>query len=405
MAVSAARALFNSADTEMPGHQVLPPAPGTMGYNGPELNYADWDTRGADGRYVPQIERFLNYGAPPSSSSSIELSTVPITWQFQVPELPDGTPDSLMPGMPVFSVTERGPADLESTLILSLSKINQYARDQWTDFMSYTAGGPLTNPHFNHELRRFHTSMRVYGERGLRDYHWARKNAEHDHVASMLLAKYDSAGCTTKSRWRRDIDPLDSTGVTFETPLSLRDYYERSTQPGYCYLTQFGFLQRLRFLGFVQTVMKGVSAEDCMEQGPHTFELGVAVAKQVEVTNCFGTDDEIGLGSRLWIQLNRVYCPGLASTEIPYGAFQLCPRGSKLMDYPRFSDIGFQDESGTQCAGFYWRVGVVIEPPQRAAEQSSITQANNTGMFSNPDISYKLNALLPTMRVAVGFRN
>ena len=403
-AVARAQALFNSANLDIPGHEVELPNPGTFGYgDNPQLNSSTWDTRGENGRFVPQIERFLNYGQPPSSSSH-ELETMPITMQFQVPELPDGSPTLLMPGMLVFSVTERGPDDLDTTVVLSLAKINQYARDQWLDFITYTSATPLTNPHFNFELRKFATSMRVYGENGLRSYHWARQNYHHDGVARKLLAQYDACDPRTKlSRWKTDTDPMDGTTTNFAEPLPLREYYERATQPGYCYLTLFGFMQRLRFLGVVLTVMKGTSLEDCMEEGAHTFELGVAVGKQVELPNCFGTDEEIGIGSRLWIQLTRVPCN--TKDDIKFGAFQLCPRGSKINDYPRFRDIGYQDESGTMTSGFYWRVGVVIEPPQRAVEQSSITQANNTGMFTNPDMAFKLNALLPNMRIALGFRN
>lgn len=400
-----ALALFNAADLTMPGHEQAPTELGTFGYgNDPQIDSSSWPTRGADGRFVPQIERFLNYGQPPSSSSTIDLPTQPITWQFQVPELPDGSPSLLMPGMPLFAVTERGPADLDVTVVMSLAKINQYARDQWNDFVTYTSDG--LNPHFNYEMREFLTSMRVYGERGLRDYHWAKQNAMHDRVARKLLVEYDGQTNTKIliSKWNADKD----SGNT--EPLTLREYYARATQPGYCYLTQFGFLQRLRFLGIILTVNKGVSLEDCMEEGQHIFTVSVAVGKLVEATNCFGTDDEITIGSRLWIELSRQPCPATTADDpnqprIPYGCYQLMPRGAKVRDYPRLCDVGYQDESGAFTQGHYWRVGVVLEPPGRAASQSTITQATNCGAFSNPELAYKMNALLPTMRIALGFRN
>lgn len=395
-----ARALFAAADLDMPGHSAGPTNIGTFGFDGPQLQSATWDARDGNGRFMPQIERFLNYGQPPSSSSA-ELTTVPITWQYQIPESIDGSPSLLMPGMPVFSVTERGPADLDVTVILSLAKINQYAREQWDDFVTFTSGDSRSNPHFNFELKKFHNSMRVYGERGLRDYHYARKNAHHDGVARKLLDKCDAKPGGNTAPHEEKLEPnAEKYGY-----LSLREYYERSTQPGYCYLTQFGFLQRLRFIGFVQTINKGVMLEDCMEEGEHVQIIAAALAKQVEVTNCFGTDEEIGLGSKLWIELTRVSCPGAPKGDVPFGAFQLNPRGSKIHDYPRFCDIGYLDESATMVNGYFWRVGVVIEPPGRAVEQSSITQANNSGMMSNPELAYKMNSLLPTMRVAVGFKN
>jgi len=399
MAVANALALFNSADLSMPGHEQGPTDLGTFGYgNDPQIDSSSWPTRGVDGRFVPQIERFLNYGQPPSSSTTIDLPTQPISWQFQVPELVDGSPPLLMEGMPLFAVTERGPADLDVTVVMSLAKINQYARDQWNDFVTYTTDGP--NPHFNFEMRQFLTSMRVYGERGLRDYHWAKQNAKHDGVARRLLAQYDADPCTRRSKW------LDDVNNERTVPLTLREYYARATQPGYCYLTQFGFLQRLRFLGFILAVNKGTSLEDCMEDGQHIFTVSVAVGKLVEVTNCFGTDEEITIGSRLWIELCRQPCaPSAKGPSVPYGCYQLMPRGAKVRDYPRLCDVGYQDESGALTLGHYWRVGVVLEPPGRAASQSSITQATNCGAFSNPELAYKMNALLPSMRVAVGFRN
>lgn len=387
----------------MPGHEEGPTDLGTFGYgDNPRIDSSEWPTRGENGRFLPQIERFLNYGIPPSSSSSVELSTVPITWTFQVPEYPDATPTLLMPGMPVFAVTERTPGDLEVTVVLSLAKLNQLSREQWNDFVTWTMGDRDTNPHHNFEMRKFLTSMRVYGERGLRDYHFAYQNAKHDGVARRLLADYDTqdekSATFPKSSWPDDI------AQNATAPLTLREYYTCATQPGYCYLTQFGFVQRLRFLGFIQTVNKGVTLEDCMQDGQHIFTIAVSLAKQVEVTNCFGTDEEIALGSKLWIELTRSPCHD-SNKGIQYGAFQLMPRGSKRNDFPLTKDIGYQDESGTACKGYYWRVGVVIEPPGRAVEQSSITQATNTGMFSNPELAYKLNALLPVMKVAVGFRN
>jgi hypothetical protein len=272
----------------------------------------------------------------------VELSTVPITWQYDIPELEDASPSLLMPGMPVFAITERSPADLDVTIVLSLAKINQLAREQWNDFVTWTSGDLGINPHFNYEMRAFLTSMRVYGERGLRDYHHALQNAKHCALARNLLTKYDtqSEKQIPQSQWKKDEKQ--------EGALTLREYYMRSTQPGYCYLTQFGFLQRLRFLGFIQTVSKGVGLEDCYEMGQHTFSIGVAVAKQVEVTNCFGTDEDIALGSKLWIELTRTPC---YDHDIPFGAFQLMPRGAKRRDYPRIRDIGFLDESGSFCMG------------------------------------------------------
>ena len=396
---SPATALFANVDTTMPGHEEGPRDLGTFGYGGdPRIDYAEWPVRGGDGRFVPQIEKFLDYGRPPSSSSSVELSTVPITWQFQIPEFPDANPRLLMPGMPVFGITERTPADLEVTIVLSLAQINQLSRQQWDDFVIWTTGDRDDNPHFNYDMRRFLTSMHIYGERGLRDYHYALQNAKHDGAARMLLNEYDTQSRIPASTWQEDID-LGKAAA----PLTLREYYERSTQPGYCYLTLFGFLQRLRFLGFIQAVSKGVSLEDCMQDGEHVFTLAVAVAKQVEVTNCFGTDEEIALGSKLWIELTRAPCREQRS-GVQYGPFQLTPRGSKLNDFPRARDVSYQDESGNACMGYHWKVGVVIEPPTRAIGQASITQATNTGMFSNPELAYKMNALLPVMKVAVGYK-
>lgn len=46
-------------------------------------------------------------------------------------------------------------------------------------------------------------------------------------------------------------------------------------------------------------------------------------------------------------------------------------------------DITYLDEGGNVCNGYHWKVGIVIEPPNRQCTQSSITQATNTGMFSN----------------------
>lgn len=343
-------------------------APGNFGVDGPGIgSLSDLEARGSNGRFQRNAAAFFNYGNPPIESTTIELPTVPIIARYETSGLNDGADLRLMPEMPIFVVREMDP-DTRSDIILSLADVNKLMRDQWNDFVLYTTADP--NPQRDPEAVEFLVWLREFGESALESY--ARAHRRNDQHA---LAKWSD---------------------------EMKQFFQRATMPGYCFLTRYGILQRLNFLGFIEATSRDVGLEPNMlsEWEEHKVALGVALAKRTRVSNIFGDATKTPASSRLWICLTRLHCG-----NGQYGCFVLKPMASPHLNVPLRPQTHYIDEAGILCPGYAWSLGYVLENSARSPQPSAVDAANGTGPASNPQRAYEMHGMLPSMYIALGVKN
>lgn len=355
------------------------PGNNTMGLGGPNVPSVTWEPRTANGRYQSGPAKFLDYGVPPSKHGHITLKSVEfIQCQYMSPPLNDQADLLLMPDMPVFTVNELDPTE-DTTLVLSHAKCNKLFQDQFDDFELAREPGAQgtrdapTNPHFNTDSHSFHEYLTMFGEAGLEDYAYAESHGQKERIAAMDA----------------------------KMPY-LKRFWQLSTSSEFCWLTRYGILKRISFSGVVINTNRAVGLEaiDNTEHTDHYVQVNVGIGKRVRCAQLFGMSDEITTGSKVWIILTRKPCG-----NGKYGAFKLQPGGSKTLDYPLSHQMSYVDQAGMQRTGFRWILGVVIEPANANPQAFSLEQANNTGYQISERNAYDAHATLPTLYLALGFKN
>lgn len=342
--------------------------PGNFGITGPGISsYNGENPQGA--------AAFLNYGLPPKNYGSIALKSVDfIQYQYLIPPIEyDDTDTLIAAGMPVFVTRTQDPNE-NTTILMTVSRINALAQQQWDEFVLRTAtpaGDPTRNPHFDADFFRFYTMLRDHGESALEAYEYAL-NKKMKHVTDAMgpdIAKFHQMATTCDD---------------------------------FCYLTRLGFWKRINFSGIVinTTHVDGIQTPEEMGAAAHYLVVNVGLAKRVRADNCYGCKEDTPVGAKVWILLTRKYCG-----EGKYGAFVLQPRATGSHDYPPASWTSYTDESGARRPGHHYHVGVIIEPPERSPLPTQIELANNTGHFQNQRMAYEAHTTLGACYIAVGFKN
>lgn len=345
-----------------PGNDFDANAPGNFGISDPSINSVDFGPGGS----IRSIARFAGKGIPPKSHGSIALKSWEfLQYQYLTPPTNDNANMYLKSGMLAFTIREKD-CDDGATLTYPLFLLNQLMRDQWNDFVQATSP-PSNDP----EMLEFLGWLQKYGEQGLLSYHKAEKNGD--------LKKYDDAGI-------RD---------------ELHQFRERAMQDGYCYLTQFGILNKINWSGVVINTNRAESLDtlDDTVNTRHYSQANMGLAKRLLTAQCFGPADHITTGSTCWIALKRELCH-----NGKYGCYVLYPGGSKLRKAPLPHELRYVDERGDLCTGFVWTVGTVIDPAKGSPQPAALEAANNTGYYTSPDASSQMFATLPTMYLAVGYK-
>ena len=298
-----------------------------------------------------------------------------LTYVYLCPPTLDGSELQLMPEQLCFTVNELD-IDAGTTLVLSLPKLNKLMQEQWDDFVLHTTPGI----HGDLDAVEFLEALRTYGESTLEQYHNARKHSDLDNGA---LEKRIVANATGKAT------------------MSLPDFYAKSMEPGYCYLTKHGILSRLNFAGVIVNTNHAVTLQelDRTEYTDHYTQVNVAYAKRTRVGNVFGTADKIMGGSKLWLELTRKRCRGTGK----FGAFVIKPNGDRARSRARKQDITYITEAGEQREGYCWLVGKVIEPSLENPQPFSMENANGTGYSVSERTAHEVFATIPSMYVALAF--
>lgn len=348
------------------------PESGTLGVNQvPEPGFP-WAPTGTESNVRPAANA-LNNGQFPLDSTVISLDSFEhISYQYLAPGgLGDGSDLFIMSRMLVFIVKEHNLDD-ESTICIPLQKLNILSQQQWNDFVRDTTPG---SPYFSLEKNEFKGWLETFGEHSLEAY----------------AHQYDKG------------DPLGLCRTYFDAKQpDLKRFYDRSTQPGYCFLTRYGWLSRVSWGGPVVNTNRAESLlqQDDTAQREHYLQINVGYGKRIECAQQFGPNDNIMAGSRLWITLTRKPCP-----EGRFGAFVLRPGGSKIRDHPANKERTYLDESGRLCSGYVWKVGVVTQAAQQAPSVTSQERANCSGDVQDETLAFQMHAGLPSMWIACGYKH
>jgi hypothetical protein len=350
------------------------PQPGNFGINEVPVPGFPWAPSGSNTE-VGDVARALNNGLPPLESTVVTLDSFEhISYQYLAPSsLGDGSDLRIMSRMLVF-ITKDHNADDESTVCIPLQRLNRLAQQQWNDFVRDTTGDAGINPYFNAESARFKVYLETLGEHSLEAYAHQRNKGDPNGLC-----------------------------VAFEDKAKgIRDFYTLATQPGYCFLTRFGWLSRVNWGGPVVNTNRAESLMglDDTAQHEHYLQINVGYAKRIECAQQFGHNDDIMAGSRLWITLTRKPCP-----EGRFGAFVLIPGGSKVRDSPANSERCYLDESGHLCRGHVWKVGIVTQAALQASSVTAQERANCTGEAQDEELAYQMHASLPSMWIACGYKH
>ena len=325
----------------------------------PSGPFAEWYPRGATSS-LSGVAGFID--SQPVNGDVTEIYGIDnIPKQFLCAPWEDESERFIMPGMIAFCVKEYDA--IESTsLILTLSKVNQVMYDAYNDFDELVKYGDL-------EANEFKGYLELFGEKALEMY--------HQHLKKPTA----------------EVDP------TLEG--KLKRFQELAVKDHYCWLTKFGILNKIEYLGVVNNTNRAISLEG-IRQNNHYVNVNVIMGKRCEVANLFGDLEHVDTGSKLWLLLRRK--ARIANGEITYKEFTIVPHGCRYKDYPRQLDEEYKDPSGRFVRGWHWTVGSVLNPPRFSPQNSQITTASNTGNLLSERLAYEEHALLPTMYVALGFK-
>jgi hypothetical protein len=357
------------------GLEVNPNAPGRFGYG---TNFAPGiDANSA----IPSRRSARSTELTNNVSSNVDMGDSPITYPYNTPEWTYASDSNLRAQQIIFAVRERDLDERGGTCVLSLAAINTLAAEQWQQFVISTTGNSTTNSYFNQDAMDFLGWLQEYGERTLWYYEWLRRMAGR-------------SSCKT-SQYLKDLQGLETAKP------EVKQMWERAQTPQYCYLTSFGFIKRLNYLGILEHRSNSGVTEDNCADGGEQVSLAISLAKRTRVANAFGTADEVVVGGNTWITLTRRPCPGPGG-RIPYGSFVLIPGASRDQEFPLLSQRRYLDESGAMCRGYLWRVGRVLEIDNKHAQRSQLEAASNLPGNLSSRVSSDVHEGLPRVYLALG---
>ena len=285
-----------------------------------------------------------------------------IPQQFTCAPWDDESERYIMPGMMAFCVKQWDQVE-GTTLILTLPKLNQVLQEAYNDFEE------LLNDQDQRAIQ-FSGYLIKYGERALEQYHQQVKRGTLETIPKDISA-------------------------------DLKNFHDMATQDHFCYLTKFGILSKIEYLGVVNNTNRAISLEG-YRQNNHYQQVNVIMAKRAEVSNLFGCAENVTTGSILWLLLRRK--PKTVQGEIKYAEFYVVPHGCKEKRHTRLLDVEYKDPSGDFVQGHHWTVGSVLIPGNSSPTQARIMAAANIGYNCSENLAYNEHATLPTLYVALGFR-
>lgn len=341
------------------------PTPGNFGVSGPNVPSVSWAPTGTDNATGPA--EFLRFGIPKTSHGHISLKGFDfVQYVYLAPPFGDDSQRFIAPEMLAFVVNNRAPDDM-STTVLTLAKVNQIAKECYDEYR-IISDNRAGNTETSKEAIEFKGYMEKYGERSLEVFNKIRDTYDATELADMIR------------------------------------FSELAVQDLFCWLTRFGIMSRITYVGPVINTNAATSLQelDTTQYSDHYCEVNVCYAKRGKIANVFGRAFDVTTGSRLWMCLQRKRI--VTHQGVHFGHYQVVPGGSKTQHRPSDRDRLYIDDSGRTMLGHVWTVGTVMVPGPSSPSQNQIQDASNTGARCNEREAYEQHGTLPTLVVAVAFK-
>lgn len=346
------------------------PTPGNFGISGPNVPSVSWAPTGTENATGPA--EFLRFGIPKTSHGHISLKGFDfVQYVYLSPPFNGGEGDRFIaPEMLAFVVNNRAPDDM-STHVLTLPKVNQIAKDCYDEFR-IISDNRAGNTETSREAVEFRGFLEKYGERSLEDF---------NKIRNLNTAVYDAAELADMIR-----------------------FSELAVQDLFCWQTRFGIMSRITYVGPVINTNAATSLQelDTTQWSDHYTEVNICYAKRGKIANVFGPASDVTTGSRLWLCLQRKRI--ITHEGVRFGHYQIVPGGSKTLNRPLNRDCTYIDDSGRPLVGHVWTVGTVMVPGPSSPSANQIQDAANTGSRCNEREAYDQHGTLPSLVVAVAFK-
>jgi hypothetical protein len=318
------------------------------------------------------------FGLPSSMDphNNIELEGhVTIPASYVCPPLP-GLGDLLLaPLIPAFAIKEKLEYEDQNhglTLVVSLPQVNKLMRDQWNDFVLNSTGTEASNPYYDTRSAKFRVYMREFGE--------------------SLLNAYGNA-TTHKDKWllNKHYGPV------------LKDFFDMSTEDGFCFLTDYGILQKINFLGIILSTNRADSGYDneTAASSDGFTSLAMAIGKRAECLQLFGPNTQAVKGSTACLGLTRAKC-GPEYEDGTFGRFMIVPLASATHDYMPKRCTAYADEAGRMRPGHVWKLGTITEPATREPALAAQELAVGAVQDVSAQRSFDAQGMLPSCYLALG---
>lgn len=298
------------------------------------------------------------FGGPLSSNGvfnrgdvSDDSENMYVEQQYSTPSIGYNHFAEMREGMLAFCVRV-DPGDKGATFIVVLHQLNRLFREQWDDFVISTTGDATNNPRFDGHARKFLTYMQNFGEHG--------------------LSRYETVHCSGNARELAKLEDL-------------REYWDMAKSDQFCYLTLFGILQRVSYLGPITNLTRSytLDVKDYHDAGYQGIVVGLG--QRVPCTQVFGRSEQLTPQVKLHLTYTRIPC-----SDGKYGAFWVMP-GSEFDDHAKW----YRDESGTKCCAYKRNVGSVHTAATKQNSSFAILQATNMAPALAEDSAWRQHSGLP----------
>ncbi len=309
-----------------------------------------------------------------SSFGSSDNEVVDVTHQV-IPLVEAGMPQRFPVGMLVFTA-RRTSAQTNALVDMTLPVLNQYFEETYTAHLSAILERNSDHIRFAQCMEQFGTEIlfqldHAYGSR-------TDGFGSHIEIAKLFEGRFTDAISVSA----KDVGP------------ELKWYYDRSKTVDFSYLTKFGILNRINYVGIVlsdQSLQAPYDEDKSYRRSVYnnTGRVALAVAKNAETKAIF-RGSCTGVKTPLYIVLTRHRNP--ANKE--YTHFEAVPVADENME-----DYEYRDQSGAAVPCHRWFVGHTRWPSKENPNQALLDSACNLGVNKNAAYAHEQFLRLPILRI------
>lgn len=352
------------------------PANPTLTLNGVDLG-VEWlgESRDSSGRfsspisYIDGKQSQQNIGRP--SGGAAER----IDYTLEVVPFDDGTPMLFPKGMPTCTFKHRTMEGQRGNYVVTTPHANTLMYMAARDHRNKKE--LLNNEMADQRHNTFAGYLERFGEEALWHIHGLRVRLGPSYDLTKKLGKYYQ---------------------------DLMEYFEMASEHEFCHLTQYGVWSRQQYTGLAlnDTTSDTLPDEDWQLKGENPTNyctVVLAVKKNAEAKNIFGTLADVPTQSNVHIVLKRVFNP--VTRKFEHFAYE--PGSSGHYGVPFQCEIYYRDPAGNDVRGMCYALGQVLRPPASQTSDAVRENANNTGFDKNTASAFDSFSMVPKLDLLLGF--